>query len=199
MTDTTITATPPATSGGTPPFTIEQLTTALNTAVGAATKPLLDKISALESGFAEVKASAGKTATPEAIAKLVSDQLTATQAAAQTAQTARQARSDFVAANLKGLPAVYADKLGTDAAKFAEEGAALRASYQADLAAAGIKAPPVSSAAPGTAGAKSVDKLVDTTGLSGMQLIGLGVAQSSAGITVAPATTAAAAGGSAAK
>ena len=75
----------------------------------------------------------------------------ATKAAAEATAKAgtAKARAGAIAEHLKGVPAIYADKLGDDPTKWAAEAKAAREAYQADLTAAGIKAPPLSSGSPG--------------------------------------------------
>ena len=181
---TTNTATPPAASGG---ITLDQFNAALNTAIGAATKPLLDKIAALETGLASVKDAAGKAGTPEAVAKLVADQLTAQNAKQTAAADLAAKRTAFIADTLKGVPAIYAGKLGDDPAMWADEAKTIRETFQADLTAAGIKAPAVSSNPPaGAATGTAANAMVDTSKLSGIQLIALGVKQNSTPVTIAP-------------
>lgn len=194
-TPNTNTATSPAASGG---LTIDQVQKAIADAlapVAAALKPLSDSVAGLQKshetlakGQEAMQAAAGKALTPEALTKAVADQL----AAQNTAAAQGKAKGDFVAEHLKGIPEIYHGKLGADAAKWADEAKAIREGFQKDLAAAGIKAPPVGSAA-AVAGAIDPARAVDTSKLSGAELIALGVQQNSAAINAGAGQVAAAA------
>ena len=172
-TPTQQTVTPPATSGGTSDERIAKIAAEAAAAIAAAIRPITEKLGAMAE-------SQKKAVTAETIGKTVADAIEAR----STAQAANQARTEFVAANLKNVPRIYADKLGADAGKWAEEARAIRESYLADLKAMGIQAPAVGSDAPGATGTMKPGDIVDTTKLSGIQLIELGVKQSSVAVPI---------------
>lgn len=138
-------------------------TQAATAAVSQAMAPLADQVKALQ-------ADLGKVANPEAIAKVVSDQL----AASQASQTKIAARQAYVSEKMKDVPAAYLSQLGDDPAKFTENEQAIRTQLKADLAKLGVKAPDVGGTAPGGDPKKATDA-VDTSKLSGIELITMGV------------------------
>lgn len=72
--------------------------------------------------------------TAEAVAKLAADAVTAAMDARDKAAKSSTERDAFIADKLKGIPAIYAAKLGSDPAKWAAEEQAIRETFKADLA-----------------------------------------------------------------
>jgi len=186
-------ATPPAASGGPPssPVDVEALKTELRTefasAIAEAMKPVGVGLAELQKGQQALAEAAGKAIRPEDVSKAVAEAVKA-----QTAvQAADAAKATFIAAKLTGVPAAYYAKLGADPAKWPAEEQAIRAELQADLAKLGVKATPVDGAA-GTAGAGKPGQAVDTSKLSAVQLMELGLGESSPIGASARAATAAA-------
>ncbi|HVS73094.1 MAG TPA: hypothetical protein VHQ47_17700 [Phycisphaerae bacterium] len=187
MSDPATTVTPPAASGGLTADQVKSLVSEmLKVSLGEALKPITDSIGQLKASQTAAAPAAGakpaeaaSTLTAEQVSKIVAEQIAAASSAQATAQTNARAKADFVSQNLKGVPAVYAEKLGGDPAKWADEAKALRKNFQDDLAANGIKAPPVSSDA-GAGGTVKPGGQIDTSKLSGFELIKLGVTQTPA-------------------
>jgi len=184
-------ATPPATSGGTALETLskQDIAALIGQAVSAAVAPLNATISALQKGQDTLAEQLGKAATAETVGKAVAEQI----AARQSADAQSKARIEFVATTLKGVPAAYAEKLGGDMAKWADEAKAIREGYRSDLEAAGFKPQAISSDAPAGGAVKTPDALIDTSKLTAIELIDLGVKASSAAVqpgNAAPAVVA---------
>jgi hypothetical protein len=120
-----------------------------------------------------------KPLTQADVERLVNERLAAQQQSSQQAA----ARSAFVAGKLKDLPAVYQNQLGNDPAKWEAEEQQIRSAFQADFKAAGGKVPDVGGT---SAGGAPPSQTVDTSKLSGFDLIGIAVKDSKP-VTVAPA------------
>jgi hypothetical protein len=120
MADTPLpqTAIPPASSGGLTEAQIAQIAaSAVTAALSTALKPITDQLGALAQSQTALAAAQKNAVTADAIGKTVADAIDARSAV----QAANQARTDFVVANLKGVPKIYADKLGADQSKWADE------------------------------------------------------------------------------
>jgi hypothetical protein len=179
MSDTNNTATPPAgISKAELNVAIADAMKGFGEAIGKQVAELqksnADALAATQKQFADVIAKIPQGVKAEDVAKVVTDQL----AARDTAASAGKAKADFVAANLKGIPAIYADKLGGDATKWADEAKTIREGFQKDLAAAGIKAPAVTTSTAG--GGTTAAAISPNKDLKGSQLIALGVKQTAA-------------------
>jgi len=167
---------------------VKAATDAATAAVTAALKPINDEVQGL-------KQSLGNLPTPESITKTVTDAV----AAQQTKQAQVSARQAFINEKLKGIPDAYHSHIGSDPAKFAEQEQALRNVFKSDLEKLGVKADNVGgNAAPnaggdvaGTSGGgKPVTAAIDTSTLSGVELLRMGVQQTSATGTDAKAQAA---------
>jgi hypothetical protein len=165
MGDTTPTANPPAASGGIDLKTFTDM-------LGAAVKPLAEAIAEIKAATAKTPSAPGqdRPLTAADVQKLLADALKAH--SATTEQTT--AREKFLGEKLADLPAAYRGQLGTDPAKWAGEEQAIRTQYQADFKAAGGKTPDV---AGGAAGGEKVASAVDTSKLSGFELLNIGLAK----------------------
>ncbi len=107
-------------------------------AVADATKPLADKLAAVE---------ANKGISADDVAKAVEAKLGESKASAE----ADAAKKAFIGDKLKGVPETYVSKLGNDPAKWAEEEQAIRTQLKSDLAAIGATVPNVSGGGDGAA------------------------------------------------
>ena len=171
-------ATPPVISGGLTESQIAKIASdAVTTAIAAAMKPITDQLGTLAQGQAALTEAQKTAITADAIGKTVADAIEAR----SVANAATQAKADFVAANLKGVPQIYANQLGTDQSKWVDEAKTIRGQYQKDLTDQGIKASPISSDLPGAAavgvGVNKPGDLVDMSKMSALQLIEQGVKQ----------------------
>ena len=182
----------PAAPGSQPSLTLKEIEATIATAVAAAVKPIADAQKAItdaltaeanakaEAAKAEAaKKPADKTAeakplTAEDVAKLLSDTLNQRDAASKTTA----AREAFIADKLKGVPAVYATKLGSDPAKWATEEQAIRDGLKADLAALGVTPKTVDGETPG--GTTAASGTVGTAALSLAQLKAQGLSEGEA-------------------
>lgn len=93
------------------------------------------------------KPEAGKEATaltPEAVRKMVADTMAQTLKARDDAAQSSAARDTYLADKMKGVPAAYQSKLGSDPTKWAAEEQAIRDGLKADLAAMGATVKDVS-------------------------------------------------------
>jgi ABC-type transporter Mla subunit MlaD len=88
-------------------------------------------------------AGAPKPLTAEEVAKQTADLIAKALGDRDKAQQSSQQRNAFVAEKLKGLPPAYADKLGNDPAKWADEEKTLRENFKADMEKLGLKVPAV--------------------------------------------------------
>jgi len=159
---------------------------ALPSALAAAVKPLNDSVAELQRGQTAIREAQGNAVTKDQVAQAVRDSVATQTASAEKSRS----KTDFVAQNLKGVPSIYATKLGDDPAKWGDEAKVARETFQADLKAAGVKAPPLGSdPAAGTAGTATPAQVADTSKLTGYDLIAMGVKQNSQAIL--PAQTAA--------
>jgi ribosomal protein L19E len=95
------------------------------------------------------KGEPAKALTQEDIAKLISDGIGSALKARDTEAQSSAARNAFVAEKLKGIPAVYAARLGNDPAKWATEEQSIRETFKADLLAAGATIKDVGGGNPG--------------------------------------------------
>ncbi len=164
------------TTAAQPPAALDM--TAVQKAIADAMKPVTDSLAALTSNqkviadtmAADAKAKAeparqtdaakakpadGKEPaspaplTAEQVSKLVNDGVAAVLKQRDEAAQSSAQRDAFVGEKLKGLPAVYQAKLGSDPAKWAAEEQSIRDQFKADLTAAGAKLPDVGGGDPG--------------------------------------------------
>lgn len=174
----------------------------MKAAVDAATKAMAPVVQGLTDQVKALQDAAGKTAedasaagggasgasggaplTAEGIAKLVADQL----AAQSAGQEKKAARASYIAAKMKDVPDAYHSALGDDPAKWADQEQAIRATLKGDLTKLGVKAENVGGDATAGGGDKPA-AAIDTSKLSGIELIGMGVKASAGNATEAPAT-----------
>ncbi len=142
---------------------------ALPGAVTAAIKPISEQVQTL-----------AQKITTAPTAESVSKAVTETFAAQQTQQTQVNARQEFISQNLKGIPDAFHSMVGNDPAKFAEQAQALRDALKTagvTVANVGGNASPANTQ--GRGDPKSVTAAVDTSKLSGIELLRMGVASSS--------------------
>lgn len=167
------------------PVDVEAITQA---AVDAATKAATDAVAAavtdavkpLNDQLQQLGQKVEQAATAETVEQAVAEKL----GAAQAEQQSDAARQKFVAENLADVPEVYLAELGDDPAQFEAHAKAIREQYKADLDKAGVKAPDVGGK-PG--GGKPADA-VDTSKLSPMEKIQMGVSQTSGDKSRPPGT-----------
>ena len=190
------TATPPATSGGIDLDALGRVIgTSVSSAVAEAIKPFGEQLGRLQAPAADAAAAAGggKYLTEDRFRQLLQEDRQQQQQAAQ--QTA--ARDAYINDKLKDvrekLPELL-NGIGTDPAKFPEQEQAVRQTFRARLDALGVKPADVGGGSPaGDGGAKPAD-VVDTSKLSGVQLIDLAVTQSKPITPAAPTSAQPAAG-----
>jgi len=155
---------------------VKAATEAATAAVTEAVKPITEQVQTLQ--------QAQKNApTAESINKAVTDAITA-QSATQTKQAERQ---KFLAEKLKDVPEAYHGLIGDDPAKFAEQEQQVRTQLKTDLEKLGVKAENVGSTPAGEA--NKVTQAVDTSKLSGIELLEMGVQQTSGKATPASNAT----------
>lgn len=169
--------TPPAGNGG---IDMKALGELIAQQVAAAIKPVADQVAELGKAKAPEKpekpaepAQQAKSLTAEDVQRIVGESLKSFAASTQQAE----GRKGFIAEKLKDLPAVYQNQLGNDPAKWAEQEQQIRTQYQADFKAAGGKVAEVDGAA-GTSGAAKPNQTVDTSKLSAVQLMEMGLKES---------------------
>lgn len=156
---------------------IEAATRAATAAVTAAVGPLTEQVKTLQEGL-------GKAPTTESVGKAVTDAL-----AAQTAsQTKATDRVRFISEKLKDVPDAYHSMIGDDPTKFDEQARKLRAVLKGDLEKLGVKAANVGgdTASTGSGNPAPATRALDTSKLSGIELIQQGVQQTSAPGSPAP-------------
>lgn len=155
----------------------------INEAIAAALKPITEQLAGLGKTASSAAAGegAGKSAkkdtdapaalTPEAVAKIVADQL----AAHTTTQAAQTARTAYANDKLKDLPQTYRDLLPNtgDPAQLAQAEQAIRARYRAEI---GDKAAAGTNLGGGGGGAAPQGK-VDLSKLSPQKKIEMGLQQ----------------------
>jgi len=156
---------------------------AATAAIAEAIKPLGEQIKGLQDGLS-------KAATADMVKQTISEQI----AAANASQAKGVDRAKFISEKMGDVPAAYLTGLGDDPAKFAEQEQAIRTTLKVDLAKLGVKSADVG----GDAGGKKVSDAIDTSKMSAIELIDLGVKQTSGGQAAAAPASPAAAGEAAA-
>jgi hypothetical protein len=187
------------TAGTAPAIDYEKLGAAiaasLAPAIGEANKPLLERLDKLATPATQAAAAAdpGAKAKPlsaDDITKIVSDQLKTFQQGQQT----QAAREGYLASKMNDLPAAYRNQMPNtaDAAELARAEQQIRQQFQADFKAAGGTTQTVAGNPP--AGAAKPGAAVDTSKLSSVDKIALGLKQDGA-VPLRPGQAAPAAGG----
>lgn len=187
MSDPTTPATPAGEPAKTTPTTappaldteaiIKAAEQAATEAVSKALAPLTEQVRSLEQKLAEAP-------TADAVSKAVTDAISAQ----QQQQAQQSARQKYIAEHLKDVPDAYHSHLGDDPAKWPEEEQHLRKVLRGDLEKLGVKADNIGGTAPPTganAGGnpKPATAAVDTSKLSGIELLEMGVRQSGGRMT----------------
>lgn len=166
--------------------------------INGSLQPVVDQVKSLQDGLANAP-------TADAVSKAVTEAI----AAQSATQEKAGARQKFIAEKLKGIPDAYHSHIGDDPAKWDEQEQNLRKVLRGDLEKLGVKADNLGGTpgTPGTTGdgtpgsggnPRPVTAAVDTSKLSGIELLRMGVQQTSGsasqpGDTPAPGTPAEAA------
>ena len=152
--------------------------------VAEAMKPYAEQLGKLGQPAAAAAAADPAKAADAGPKPLTMDDLVKTLDQREQARAGTDARNGYVRDRLKDLPAVYANQLGTDPAKFAENEQAIRTSYRDDLKARGFKAPDVGGDASGDGTPQGGDSPANGVNLKDVpanQLIAIGLGKSDKG------------------